>query len=80
MANLNDSRELQKERLRQNMITNHDTGEDDAKRPSPVVFIVIILFVAAVAFTALFGRNLAQSTDYTIVWSKNIEGGSEGMI
>ena len=77
MANLNDSRELQKERLRQNMITNHDTGEDDAKRPSPVVFIVIILFVAAVAFTALFGRNLAQSTDYTIVWSKNIEGGSE---
>ena len=77
MANLNDSRELQKERLRQNMITNHDTGEDDAKRPSPVVFIVIILFVAAVAFTALFGRNLTQSTDYTIVWSKNIEGGSE---
>ncbi len=80
MANLNDSRELQKERLRQNMITHHDTGEDDKKRPSPVVYIVILLFVAAVAFTALFGKELTQSTAYTIVWSRNIEGGEAGAV
>ena len=80
MANLNDSREARKERLRQNIVTNNGSGKD-AKRPSPKVFIVIVIIVIALSILVFYlhsrgvlGQGTFSESSYTVEWSRNVEG------
>ena len=82
MANLNDSREAKKERLRQNIVTGKEAGKD-AKRPSPAVFIVVIIILAAIVGCIYYlhgqgttGGGVFTGSSYTVEWSRGIEGDS----
>lgn len=79
MANLNDSREARKERLRQNIITNRKTGKGE-KRPSPKVFILIIVIAAVLIGGLCYWLHKKGTLDslftgstYTIEWSRSSE-------
>ncbi len=80
MANFNESREAKKERLRQNIVTNKDTGKD-AKRPSPVVFILIVVVIIAAAAglihylrtKGIISTSMFAGSSYTIEWSRSVE-------
>ena len=80
MANFYDSREAKKERLRQNIVTNNNTGKD-AKRPSPVVFILIIAIIVAAAgglihymrVKGVISTSMFTGSSYTIEWTRSVE-------
>ena len=80
MANFNDSREAKKERLRQNIVTSNNTGKD-AKRPSPVVFILIIAIIVAAAgglihylrVKGVISTSMFTGSSYTIEWTRSVE-------
>ncbi len=70
MSYLNDSREANKERLRENVISNTDSGKG-ALRLSPIVFLVILLCIAGIAFGIYWFMNRSLSTEYRVMWEKN---------
>nr|MCR5161516.1 DUF5711 family protein [Lachnospiraceae bacterium] len=70
MSYLKESREANKERLRENVISNTDSGKG-AVRLSPIVFLVILLCIAGIAFGAYWFMNRSLSTEYRVLWEKN---------
>lgn len=74
MAAYHESREAYKERLRKNIISNNNVGKDDAKHPSPAVFIVGVIVVMGLIFGAYWSGNMSLSTGYTISWERSTEG------
>ena len=65
-----DSREAKKRRLRDNIIISKESGKD-SKGLSLIVFIVLLICAAGIAFGAywMLNRNLSES--YSIMWVKS---------
>lgn len=78
MAYQSDSREANKERLRSNLISRSDSGKD-ARRPSPMVFIVVLIAVLGMAFGVYWMLNMSLNTSYSVSWDRSIEGGEQSV-
>lgn len=78
MAYQDETRGAERERLRKNMITNSNAGKG-AKHPSPIVFIAAVLIIAAVVFGIYYFGNSGQSTGYSVLWSRSIEGSAQSV-
>ncbi|MDO4960952.1 MAG: DUF5711 family protein [Eubacteriales bacterium] len=77
LAYLKESREANKQRLRENVISNTDSGKDDF-RLSPIVFIIVVLFcIAGIAFGIYWVTNRRLSTEYSVQWERNSDDGTQ---
>ncbi len=76
MAYLTESREANKQRLKANVIENTDSGKD-GRRLSPIVFLVILICVAGIAFGVYWLLNRNLSTEYRVQWERSSEEGSQ---